>query len=73
MPDWPAVCDDYDAVHLRVLGYLMCAGVALDLDDEAATVLAGWAPDATYWLDDMLESEARPSTGAVATTDWSPV
>lgn len=61
MPDWPAVAEDWDAVHLSVAGYLTTAGRALPVDENTATVLAGWAPDATFWLADVLQV-AGPST-----------
>jgi hypothetical protein len=54
MPDWPAVARDWDAVHLPVCGYLTTAGRALDVDGTSASVLAGWDPDATFWLNDVL-------------------
>ena len=51
IPDWAAVATDYDGVHLSVWGYLQTAGIAIPIDDhDAATVLAGWDPDATWWL-----------------------
>lgn len=55
IPDWAAVSAEWDAVHLSVAGYLTTATRALALaDDNEATVLAGWDPDQTWWLDDML-------------------
>ncbi|MGO3555043.1 MAG: hypothetical protein ACTINZ_06650, partial [Microbacterium gubbeenense] len=54
MPDWAAVAEEYDAVHLQVAAYLQAAGRALPVTDEAATVLAGWDPDATYWFTDRV-------------------
>jgi hypothetical protein len=54
VPDFTAVAADYDAIHLTVLGYLTTAGRALPAGN-ARTLLAGWAPDATYWLADVLE------------------
>jgi hypothetical protein len=53
IPDFTAVAADYDAVHLSVAGYLTTAGRDLPVGD-ARTVLAGWDPDATYWLTDTL-------------------
>ncbi len=53
IPDYAAVAEDYDAVHVTVAGYLTTAGRALPVGD-AATVLAGWDPDQTYWLTDVL-------------------
>jgi hypothetical protein len=60
IPDWAAVASDYDAVHLTVLGYLTTAGRALSFGDSHA-VLAGWNPDETYWLADVLAESGTPS------------
>ena len=60
IPDWSAVGRDYDAVHLTVLGYLATAGRALPVDDDF-TVLAGWEPSETWWLDDVVRS-GKPDT-----------
>ncbi len=55
IPDWDAVATEWDAVHLSVTGYLTTATRALPLaGGEGATVLAGWDPDQTWWLNDML-------------------
>ena len=54
IPDWMAVSAEYDAVHLSVGAYLSSAGRAIEVG-EASTVLAGWGPDATWWLTDALE------------------
>jgi hypothetical protein len=55
IPDWSAVADDWDAVHVTVAGYLTTATRALPLGDgDSATVLAGWNPDQTWWLTDTL-------------------
>ncbi len=68
IPDFAAVAADFDAVHLTVGGYLTTAGRALVLDGDglggasepdARTMLAGWNPDETYWLADVL-TEAGP-------------
>ncbi|MGH9092618.1 MAG: hypothetical protein ACRDZR_14770 [Acidimicrobiales bacterium] len=50
IPDYLAVAADFDAVHLSVVGYLTAAGRPVDLGHDAASVLAGWDPDETYWL-----------------------
>jgi len=63
IPDWSRARHDYDAVHLSVGGYLSAAGTGIRLDDDRATVLAGWDPDATYWLTDL---DRDTSTAA----DW---
>jgi hypothetical protein len=62
IPDYQAVAVDYDAVHVSVLGYLTTAGVAVQAgaDGEARTLLAGWDPDATWWLTDALAPAGPP-------------
>lgn len=52
LPDWQAVAEEYGGVHLTVAGYLAAAGTAVDVDGDAASVIAGWAPDETFWLTD---------------------
>ncbi|GAB3566410.1 hypothetical protein GCM10027344_27720 [Spelaeicoccus albus] len=52
IPDWRAVAEDWDAVHLTIAAYLHTAGRTVGVDGDTATVMAGWAPDATYWLTD---------------------
>lgn len=59
LPDWSAVAGDFDAVHLTVSGYLSTAGRALPAGG-AHTVLAGWGPDETWWLGDVLELAGDP-------------
>ncbi|GAA1161570.1 hypothetical protein [Nesterenkonia sandarakina] len=52
IPDWQAVAQQYDGVHLSVAGYLSAAGRAIDIDIDAetASVIAGWNPGETWWL-----------------------
>ena len=55
LPDWAAVAEEFDAVHVTVDGYLATAGRALPVRTEggpASTVLAGWDPGTTWWLAD---------------------
>jgi hypothetical protein len=63
IPDFAAVAQDYDAVHVSIAGYLVTAGRALPVGG-AWTVLAGWDPDQTYWLTDIL-TLAGPATNWV--------
>lgn len=59
IPDWQAVATEWDAVHLTVAGYLTTATRALPLaDNHTSTVLAGWNPDQTWWLNDALAMES---------------
>lgn len=50
LPDWHAVAEEYGGVHLTVAGYLAAAGIAIDVDGDTASVIAGWAPDEAFWL-----------------------
>lgn len=52
-PRWSAVARDWDGVHLTVAGYLSTAACPLPVG-TARTMLAGWNPDQTYWLTDVL-------------------
>ena len=61
VPDWSAVRAITDGVHLSVAGYLSTAGRAVPVEDDVATVLAGWDADATFWLTD-----ARPDPASRA-------
>lgn len=58
IPDWVRCSERYAGVHLTVSGYLAAAGTAIDVDAETASVIAGWAPDETYWLTDAVDFEA---------------
>jgi hypothetical protein len=60
IPDWADVAADFDGVHLTVAGYLTSAGRTLRVRQEA-TLLAGWNPDQTFWLNDVLRASG-PST-----------
>lgn len=66
LPDWALVAEEYDGVHLSLLGYLATSGRALPLDTGVATFIAGWDADATYWLTDTLVVAGEP-TGWAAT------
>ncbi|WP_219418911.1 hypothetical protein [Pseudonocardia nigra] len=59
IPDWSAVATEYDAVHLTVAAYLAAPGRPLPVAG-GATVIAGWDPDATHWLADVLEASGEP-------------
>lgn len=52
MPDWLRVAEAYDGVHLTAAGYLSAATTEIPVDDDCASVIAGWAPDETYWFTD---------------------
>ncbi|SFA40070.1 hypothetical protein SAMN05444374_101432 [Rhodococcoides kroppenstedtii] len=52
IPDWLRVGEVYDGVHLTAAGYLSAATTEIPVDDDCASVIAGWAPDETYWFTD---------------------
>ena len=60
IPDYAAAAADWDAIHVSVAGYLTTAGIPLPAGAGARTMLAGWDPDATLWLNDVL-SFAEPA------------
>jgi hypothetical protein len=60
IPNYAAVAADWDAIHVSVAGYLTTAGVAVPTADGARTMLAGWDPDATWWLSDVLALASPP-------------
>lgn len=60
IPDWLAVAEHVDAVHLTVRGYLRSATRAIPVTEggeggASASVIAGWSPGSTLWLRDGLE------------------
>jgi hypothetical protein len=69
IPDWPRVAEYYDGVHLTVCGYLAAAGTAIAVDDATASVIAGWAPDETYWLTDNAAADGDEAQVWVCDTD----
>ena len=58
IPDWAQVAQNFDAVHLTVAGYLSTAGLAVPVENDQMTVLAGWDPDQTFWLKDVAQVES---------------
>ncbi|GGC68718.1 hypothetical protein GCM10011410_21880 [Hoyosella rhizosphaerae] len=72
VPDWTQVADEYEGVHLTVAGYLAAAGTAIDATDDTASVIAGWAPDETYWLTDSATSNGDSRSWVCDTSDTYP-
>lgn len=58
LPDWQAVAEEWDAVHLPVAAYFALAGRVIPIDDERASLIAGWSPDTTFWLTEPPRSDA---------------
>ncbi|HMR48418.1 MAG TPA: hypothetical protein PKE40_03555 [Arachnia sp.] len=74
IPDWARVAKRYDAARLSYAGYLSSAGVPIPVDDETASLIAGWDPDATFWFIDV-EDVGRPvrwrCRGEVEEGNWA--
>jgi hypothetical protein len=74
VPDYAAVAAEFDAVHLTVAGWLSIAGRPLPVPGtDASTYLAGWGPDVTWWLADVLRLAGTPTDWVDAEGDWHPV
>jgi hypothetical protein len=58
LPDWRVVAERFDGVHVTVGGYLTARSVAIPVAD-GYSVLAGWDPDATLWLRDVIQAVER--------------
>ncbi|WP_147525108.1 hypothetical protein [Cellulomonas timonensis] len=72
IPDWAAVAEAYDGVHVSVLGWLLTSGMPVPVTPGEATTLAGWCPDATWWLTDSLRESAARSAWAREGWAWRP-
>lgn len=74
LPDWPRAARDWDGVHLSIAGYITAPQSAIPAGD-AATVLAGWVPDQTLWLNDVFTSTEHAGTwiGTPGTELFPPV
>lgn len=70
LPDWDAVAEEWDGVHLTVAAYLAGAGRALTVDENRASVIAGWDPDTTYWFTNTLVLENEPPQHWVLDDDY---
>lgn len=53
LPDWLQAARDWDGIHLSLAGSITATAFAIPAAD-AATVLVGWGPDQTLWLNDVL-------------------
>lgn len=60
LPDWPSVAQQWDGVHVSVLGYVSTAGVAVEVGGGVRTLLAGWDPGRTWWLTDVVTGLGDP-------------
>lgn len=54
VPDWRAVADHYDGVHLSWAGFITAEGCITDLDDGDVTMLRYWCSERTQWVADVF-------------------
>jgi hypothetical protein len=53
-PEWAAVAEEWDAVHLSWAGFLTSEGTISDLGDGDVAMLRGWGSERTLWLNPVL-------------------
>lgn len=57
MPDWAAVAEVFDGVHLSWTGMLACEGRMIDLPalgEDAVSMVRYWGSERTIWLNDVF-------------------
>ncbi len=72
LPDWAAVAEEWDGIHLTWAGFLTSEGRVWDLGGDAVTMLRYWASEQTLWLADVFgepEPTAAPMLGAETDSD----
>jgi len=72
IPDWSAVATEYDGVHVSVLAWLTTSGQAVPVGPGTMTTLAGWDPDATWWLTDAVHEVAHGRRWVRDDLNWLP-
>ena len=74
-PDWYALAQEVDCIHLTVRGYLAGAGRALAVDNDRASMLAGFSPDETIWFTPISLDEEHARIWELDQDDesWHPV
>lgn len=69
VPDWAALAERYDGVHLSWAGFLTAEGYVTDMADGAGTMLRYWGSERTLWLHDVFgepqPTEAPALSGAI--------
>jgi hypothetical protein len=71
VPDWAAVADRYDGVHLSWAGFLTAEGFVNDLPDDGVVMLRYWGSERTLWLHDVFgdpQPTGPPSLSGRSTT-----
>jgi hypothetical protein len=58
-PDWDAVAQDFDGVHLTWAGFITTEGTAIDLSEGDVAMMRNWNSERTLWLNPVLR-DPRP-------------
>lgn len=61
LPDWSRIAEEFDVIHLPAARYLALSGVPIELGSSAASLIAGWNPDESFWLNDVLVVDGPPT------------
>ncbi|WP_147436260.1 hypothetical protein [Mycetocola manganoxydans] len=72
LPNWAKLASEYDGIHLTTWAYLDLSGIPIPAR-TGNTMIAGWSPDETVWLNQMPAKIA--STFDIARLDdatWTP-
>lgn len=54
VPDWAAVAEVYDGVHLSWAGFIRVDGLPISLGDKDMTLMRRWDAERTVWLTPVL-------------------
>ena len=54
VPDWPAVAEDFDGIHLSWAGFLTTEGFVSDLSNGSVAMMRYWGSEHTLWLRDVF-------------------
>jgi hypothetical protein len=65
VPHWEKIAEKIDGIHLSLGGYLALAGVPIEMEPGVTSLIAGWNPDTTYWITDVIAHD-----GAIVDWHW---
>lgn len=83
IPDWLAMANDYDGVHLTAAAYIALAGAVipvpeLDFSGDWASSIAGWTPDWTFYFAPVVADQDSHQRWVIEEAEnelevWEPV
>jgi len=65
-PDWRAVAQDFDAVHLAQAGWLTATSRILEVPGRGLTVCEGWPTESTVWFRPRFQPFQRIECGPLS-------